>query len=55
MIIKKTKFDGLLEIKFDIYSDKRGNFIKIFNKGNSKLFTNVQSSLGSSGICPRGR
>ena len=41
MIIKKTKFDGLLEIKFDIYSDKRGNFIKIFNKGNSKLFTNV--------------
>ena len=41
MIIKKTKFDGLLEIKFDIYSDIRGDFIKIFNKSNSKLFKNV--------------
>ena len=41
MIIKKTKFAGLLEIKFDIYSDKRGDFIKIFNKSNSKIFKNV--------------
>tara|TARA_B110001450_G_scaffold255041_1_gene281639 strand:- start:1294 stop:1827 length:534 start_codon:yes stop_codon:yes gene_type:complete len=38
--IKKTKFIGLLEIKFDIFSDKRGNFIKIFNKSNSKFFKN---------------
>ena len=41
MKIKKTKFKGLLEIKFDRHSDKRGNFIKIFNKNNSKFFTNT--------------
>ena len=40
MEIKKTIFKSLLEIKFKKYQDTRGSFVKIFNKSNSKQFTN---------------
>tara|TARA_B110000261_G_C13060625_1_gene348018 strand:+ start:312 stop:845 length:534 start_codon:yes stop_codon:yes gene_type:complete len=40
MEIKKTNFKNLIEIKFKKYSDKRGSFIKIFNKKNSNNFKN---------------
>ena len=40
MEIKKTKFKNLLEIKFKKHQDFRGSFVKIFNKSNSKQFTN---------------
>ena len=40
MEIKKTIFKNLLEIKFKKYQDSRGSFVKIFNKSNSKKFTN---------------
>ena len=40
MEIKKTIFKNLLEIKLKKYHDTRGSFVKIFNKSNSKKFTN---------------
>ena len=40
MEIKKTIFKNLIEIKFKKYVDSRGSLIKIFNKSNSKKFSN---------------
>ena len=40
MVIKKTIFKNLVEIKFKKYIDSRGSFVKIFNKSNSKKFKN---------------
>ena len=51
MEIKKTIFKNLLEIKFKKHQDSRGSFVKVFNKSNSKQFTNncYESYLSISG------
>lgn len=40
MIVKKTLFKNLLEIKYKKHQDSRGSLVKIFNKLNNNRFKN---------------